>query len=45
MQARVRDSYRRQAAADHWAVIDGERAREAIAADVIGAVTPLLAWP
>jgi dTMP kinase len=45
MQARVRDSYRRQAGAGSWAVIDGERAREAIAADVIDAVTPLLTRP
>jgi dTMP kinase len=45
MQARVRESYRRQADADSWAVIDGERSREAIAADVIQAVTPRLAWP
>jgi thymidylate kinase len=42
MQARVRDSYRRQAGAGSWAVIDGERAREAIAADVIDAVTTRL---
>jgi dTMP kinase len=45
MQARVRDSYRRQADAGSWAVIDGERSREAIAADVIQAVTPRLTRP
>jgi dTMP kinase len=42
MQARVRDSYRRQADAAGWAVIDGERSREAIAADVLDAVMPRL---
>ena len=41
MQARVRESYRRQAAAGGWVVLDGERAKESIAADVISAVTPL----
>ena len=41
MQARVRESYRRQAAAGGWVVLDGERAKEAIASDVISAVTPL----
>jgi dTMP kinase len=45
MQARVRDSYRRQADAGSWAVINGERSREAIAADVIQAVTPRLTRP
>jgi dTMP kinase len=42
MQARVRESYRRQADAGSWVVIDGERSREAIAADVIEAVMPRL---
>ena len=42
MQARVRESYRRQAAAGGWVVLDGERAKDAIAADVIRAVTPLV---
>ncbi len=45
MQARVRDSYRRQATAGGWIVIDGEGSKEAIAADVISAVTPRLARP
>jgi dTMP kinase len=42
LQVRVRDSYRGQAEEGSWAVIDGERSREAIAEDVIGAVTPRL---
>jgi dTMP kinase len=45
MQARVRDSYRRQAAAYEWVVIDGERAKSAVAADVIAAVMSRLAQP
>ena len=40
MQARVRESYRRQAAAHGWVVLRGERPK-AIAADV----TRRLAWP
>ena len=43
MQARVRDSYRRQAAAGAWAVIDGERSKTAIADDVFSAVAQRLA--
>jgi len=43
MQGRVRDSYRRQAAAGAWAVIDGERSKTAIADDVFNAVAPRLA--
>jgi dTMP kinase len=42
MQQRVRDSYRRQAAEGGWIVIDGERSREDIAADVFTAVAPRL---
>ena len=42
MQARVRESYRRQAAEGGWVVLDGERDKETIAADVIRAVTPLV---
>src|SRR5207248_1905394 len=34
MQARVRDSYHRQAQAQGWIVLDGERAKNVIAADV-----------
>jgi len=43
MQGRVRESYRRQAAAGGWIVLDGERAKDAIAADVVSAVSPRLA--
>ena len=42
LQARVRESYRRQAAAGGWEVLDGERDKEAIAADVFSAVAPRL---
>jgi dTMP kinase len=34
LQSRVRESYRRQAAAFGWVVLDGERTKDAIAADV-----------
>jgi thymidylate kinase len=43
MQGRVRESYRRQAAAGGWIVLDGERAKDAIAADIVSAVSPRLA--
>src|SRR5207245_9120319 len=39
---RVRDSYRRQAAAGKWVVLDGERSKDAIAADVYEAATRVL---
>ena len=42
LQARVRDSYLRQAAAHQWVRLDGERPRDAIAADVFTAVAALL---
>ena len=42
MQARVRESYRRQAAASDWLVVDGERSKDAIAADVFAAVSARL---
>jgi thymidylate kinase len=45
MQARVRESYHRQASAQGWIVLDGERAKDIIAADVIGAVGPRLEQP
>ena len=45
MQARVRESYRRQAAAGGWVVLDGERGKDAIAADVVTAVASRLARP
>jgi dTMP kinase len=42
MQTRVRESYYRQAADGHWVVLDGERPKKAIAADVLSAVTSRL---
>jgi dTMP kinase len=42
MQGRVRESYLRQAAAQGWVVLDGERSKDAIAADVFSAVSPRL---
>ena len=42
MQERVRESYRRQAAAGEWVVLDGERSKEALASDVYGAIEPML---
>jgi dTMP kinase len=45
LQSRVRESYLRQASADAWVVIDGEQAKDAIAADVLTAVTPRLGPP
>ena len=42
MQTRVRESYYRQAADGHWVVLDRERTKEAIAADVLSAVTSRL---
>ena len=45
MQARVRDSYQRQAQLQEWIVLDGERSKEAIAADVVSAVTSRLGLP
>jgi len=43
MQGRVRESYRRQALAQDWVVLDGERAKDVIAADVVSAVATRLA--
>jgi len=43
MQGRVRESYRRQAAAGGWATLDGERPKDVIAADVFSAVASRLA--
>jgi dTMP kinase len=45
MQMRVRDSYKRQAAAEQWVVLDGERSKQAIGADVINAVMSRLERP
>jgi dTMP kinase len=38
LQARVRDSYLRQAAEQNWVQLDGERSKDLIAADVFNAV-------
>ena len=43
MQGRVRESYRHQAAAGGWIVLDGERPKDVIAADVFTAVASRLA--
>jgi dTMP kinase len=45
MQRRVRESYRRQAIEQNWVVLDGERPRDAIAADVFNAATSRLSLP
>jgi dTMP kinase len=45
LQSRVRESYVRQSAAPGWVRIDGERDREAIAADVLNAVAQRLGLP
>ena len=45
MQIRVRKSYHRQAADQGWVVLDGERPREIIAADVFNVVASRLALP
>lgn len=42
LQARVRESYRRQAAESAWVVLDGERSKDAVAADVSSALTSRL---
>ena len=42
LQARVRESYARQARDERWVVVDGERPRDQIAADVTDAVNRLL---
>jgi dTMP kinase len=43
MQRRVRESYRRQAAAGAWVVLDGERSKDRVAEDVFSAVASRLA--
>ncbi|SRR5581483_1239939 len=45
MQARVRESYQRQAAANQWVVLDGEQPKEVIAAEVLSVVTARLSPP
>jgi dTMP kinase len=42
LQARVRESYRRQAEAQGWVVLDGERSKDIIAADVYDAAVSRL---
>jgi dTMP kinase len=42
LQSRVRESYRRQAAAGQWIVLDGERPKDAIATDVFAAMDQLV---
>ena len=42
---RVRDSYHRQARAEGWVVLDGERPKDAVSADVISQVTERLLRP
>jgi len=42
MLARVRGSYRRQASTGGWVVLDGERSKDAIAADVYAAAERVL---
>jgi dTMP kinase len=45
LQIRVRESYQRQSAGQGWVVIDGERSKDAIAADVFSAVASRLEQP
>jgi dTMP kinase len=45
LQARVRTSYHAHAAAQGWVVVNGERPKDAVAADVFSAVTSRLALP
>jgi dTMP kinase len=45
MQARVRESYHRQAAANGWVLLDGEQSKDAIAAEVFSVVTSRLGPP
>jgi dTMP kinase len=40
--SRVRESYHRQAEGDRWLRVDGERAKDIVAADVLTAVSPQL---
>jgi dTMP kinase len=41
--SRVRDSYRRQSSQSRWLVLDGDRDKQAVSADVVKAAAPLLA--
>src|SRR5471032_798718 len=42
LQGRVRESYHRQAAAEGWLILDGERSKDVIAEDVYQAVSTLV---
>jgi dTMP kinase len=42
LQARVRESYRRQAREQNWILLDGERGRDDVAADVFNGVSTRL---
>ena len=42
MQQRVRQSYHRQAAADRWVVLDGERSKDVVATDVFAAASKVI---
>jgi len=42
MQQRVRQSYHRQAAADRWVVLDGERSKDVVATDVFAAASTVI---
>ena len=42
LQERVRESYRRQAAAQGWVMLDGERQKDSIAADVFAATAGIV---
>jgi thymidylate kinase len=42
MLARVRESYRRQAAEHSWVVIDGEQTKDAVATEVVTVVASRL---
>jgi len=45
LQHRVRESYKRQAAAGGWIVVDGERSKSEVAAAVVTALAPRLGPP
>jgi dTMP kinase len=45
MQTRVRESYRRQASGQNWLRLDGERPKDAIAADIFNGVGSRLLLP
>ena len=45
MLSRVRESYRRQGLQPGWLVLNGERGKGDVSADIVTAVAPLLARP